>query len=105
MSGLDRAVAQRAFDGYVAGFDMGDPCIAMKYDHTMCVADLCEKIALAEGMGAADVNIAWLCGLLHDIGRFEQVRIWGTFKDAASCSHARLGLAVLTVLRRLMDRL
>ena len=95
MSGLDRAAARRAFDGYVAAFDMGDPCIAMKYDHTMRVADLCEKIASAKGMSAADVDIAWLCGLLHDIGRFEQLRIWGTFKDSASCSHARLGLAVL----------
>ena len=95
MSGLDRADAQRTFDDYVAAFDMGDPCIAMKYDHTMRVADLCEKIASAKGMSAADVDIAWLCGLLHDIGRFEQLRIWGTFKDSASCSHARLGLAVL----------
>lgn len=95
MGGLDRVTAQRAFDGYVAAFDMGDSCIAMKYDHTMRVADLCEKIASARGMSAADVDIAWLCGLLHDIGRFEQLRIWGTFKDSVSCSHARLGLAVL----------
>lgn len=46
-------------------------------------------------MSATDVDIAWLCGLLQDIGRLEQLRIWGMFKGAASCSHARLGLAVL----------
>ena len=95
VTNADRSAVQRAFDAYVAAFDMSDTCIAMKYDHTMRVAKLCEKTASAKGMSAADVDTAWLCGLLHDIGRFEQLRIWRTFKDAASCSHARLGLAVL----------
>lgn len=85
-----------AFDGYVAAFDMADPRIALKYEHTLRVAGLCDEIAAALGMGADDVELAWLCGLLHDIGRFEQLRIWGTFRDADSCSHAKMGLAVLT---------
>lgn len=66
-----------------------------KHEHTLKVAALCEGIAVSYGMAPDDVFLAWLCGLLHDIGRFEQLRIWGTFKDFASCSHARLGLAVL----------
>ncbi len=48
-----------------------------------------------EGLSPADVDLAWLCGLLHDIGRFEQLCQWGTFSDADSCSHAALGVEVL----------
>lgn len=69
--------------------------VALKHNRAARAAELCEGIAVAEGIPEGDVNLAWLCGLFHGIGRFEQLRIWGTFKDSASCSHAELGLAVL----------
>jgi hypothetical protein len=34
-------------------------------------------------------------GLLHDIGRFKQYAVYGTFKDRESENHARLGLREL----------
>jgi len=42
-----------------------------------------------------DPDFAWLCGMLHDIGRFEQVRRYGTFSDALSVDHAQLGADLL----------
>lgn len=72
-----------------------DERIALKVEHTYEVAGLCDEIARGEGLPPADVDLAWLCGLLHDIGRFEQLRQWGTFSDADSCSHAALGIQVL----------
>lgn len=36
-----------------------------------------------------------LSGLLHDIGRFEQVRIYDTFRDKDSVDHANLGVKIL----------
>ena len=95
MAGIDRAACLNAFDAYVGAFGGNDARIALKLEHTVKVAELCEGIACAGGMSADEVDLAWLCGLLHDIGRFEQLRIWGTFKDSASCGHAALGLAVL----------
>lgn len=90
-----RDVARAAFEAYVARYDVSDERIALKVEHTYEVAALCDSIARDEGLGARDVDLAWLCGLLHDIGRFEQLRRWNTFSDAASCSHAMLGLDVL----------
>lgn len=84
-----------AFNSYVARFDVSDERIALKVEHTYEVAELCDEIAQGEGLPPADVDLAWLCGLLHDIGRFEQLRQWGTFSDAGSCSHAALGIQVL----------
>lgn len=62
---------------------MDDPRVALKYEHTARVAALCVEIAAGLDMGAKDVDLACPCGLLHDIGHFEQLRIWGTFRDGA----------------------
>ena len=66
-----------AFNSYVARYDVSDERIALKVEHTYEVAKLCDEIARGEGLPPADVDLAWLCGLLHDIGRFEQLRRMG----------------------------
>ncbi|WP_308622967.1 HD domain-containing protein [uncultured Enorma sp.] len=92
---IDRNRARAAFDSYVAGYDVANPRIALKVEHTLHVMELCERIARETGFTPAGVDLAWLCGMLHDIGRFEQLRRWDTFSDAASTSHAALGVEVL----------
>ena len=92
---LDRKQATDAFGSYTAAYDPGNPRISLKIDHTMRVASLCERIAGSIRLPAGDVELAWLLGLLHDIGRFEQVRRYGTFNDAATESHASLGVEAL----------
>ncbi len=92
---IERSRALKAFSDYVAAYDATNPRIALKVEHAKRVADLCERIAKSEGLRQADVDLAWLIGLLHDIGRFEQVRRWDTFSDMRSTSHAALGAEVL----------
>lgn len=89
---IDCTRARKAFDAYVAPYDAENPRIALKVRHTYRVADLCRAIADDEGLADDDADLAWLCGLLHDLGRFEQLRRWDTFSDAASASHAQLGV-------------
>lgn len=95
MINLKRSAAKTLFDEYVDHFDLLDSRTLLKYDHTMRVAELCDGIARARDMTSGDIDLAWLCGLLHDIGRFEQLRIWGTFCDSESIDHAELGLVIL----------
>ena len=92
---IDRNHAGQAFTTYVSAYDPTDPKIALKVQHTWRVADLCQRIAQSLGLSPADVDLAWLLGLLHDVGRFEQVRVYGTFEDGKSVSHAALGAKVL----------
>ena len=92
---LDRTRARRAFDSYVRAYNADNPRIALKIDHTLRVADLARCIAQSESLPDDDCDLAWLLGLLHDIGRFEQLRRWNTFSDARSTSHAMLGVEVL----------
>ncbi len=98
---IDRKRATKAFQNYVEHYDANNARISLKVAHTYRVAMLCERITqnVASSsdypFGADDVQLAWLCGLLHDIGRFEQVRRYDTFNDALSVSHAALGVQVL----------
>lgn len=89
---VDRDLAYRSFFDYVRLYDPENPRIALKIEHTVRVADLCARIAGSEEL---DAELAWLCGLLHDVGRFEQVRRFDTFNDALSVSHAALGAQIL----------
>lgn len=92
---MDRQRALDAFLAYVKAYDPENPRIALKVDHTLRVAALCERIAQELSLEQDDADLAWLLGLLHDIGRFEQVRRYDTFNDAISVSHAALGVEVL----------
>ena len=98
---IDREQVARAFDGYVSAYNAEDPKIKLKIDHTYRVAALCEKIGGSAGIG--DPDLIWLCGMLHDIGRFEQVRRYNTFVDAVSVEHAGFG-ADLLFKEGLLDR-
>ncbi len=92
---VDRAKARAAFDAYVAPYDADNPRVALKIEHTLRVAELAEQIARAQGFTPAGVDLCWLAGLLHDIGRFEQLRRWDTFSDRTSADHAAIGVDVL----------
>ena len=92
---LDRRRALDAFAAYAARYNDKDPKVRLKIDHTYRVAALCGRIARAQGLDAPDIDLAWLCGLLHDVGRFEQLRRYGTFNDAASIDHAACSVQVL----------
>lgn len=95
MTAIDRTRAAAAFKTYTDAYDAANPRIALKIEHTYHVAEACDAVAREQGWSPQDIDLAWLCGLLHDMGRFEQLRRWDTFKDAESMSHAALGVEVL----------
>lgn len=95
MTAIDRDRARAAFKSYTDAYDATNPRIALKIEHTYHVAEACDAVAHEQGWSSEDIDLAWLCGLLHDMGRFEQLRRWDTFKDAESMSHAALGIEVL----------
>lgn len=62
------------FKSYVDGFCGIGPGVNLKYAHSLRVAALSERIAQSLSMEKEDIDLAWLIGILHDIGRFEQLR-------------------------------
>lgn len=92
---IDRDIVRSEFAAYISDFDANDGKIKLKIDHTYRVAAICDRIAKSIGLTDADLDIAWLLGMLHDIGRFKQVREYGTFNDAVSIDHALASVQVL----------
>lgn len=100
---IDREHVKEIFKKYTDAYDASDEKVKLKIDHTYRVADLCERIAKSEMLDTTDVELAWLLGMLHDIGRFEQLRRYGTFNDAESIDHAQFGADILFAEGRIRD--
>ena len=92
---IDRKKVKNVFKKYTDNYNTSDEKIKLKVDHTYRVAALSERIARSLGLGDDDTNLAWLIGILHDIGRFEQLKNYGTFSDAESIDHAHYGVELL----------
>lgn len=91
----DRQKLMEVFAEYTSHYDNSDGKIKLKIDHTYRVAALCDRIAGSLGLCKEDVELAWVTGMLHDIGRFEQLRRFDTFVDAESIDHAHYGVKIL----------
>ncbi|MCR5545659.1 MAG: HD domain-containing protein [Lachnospiraceae bacterium] len=92
---IDREKAKKAFDSHTAKYNMSEVKIRLKAEHTYRVADIAERIASSLYKEDAFVDFAWFLGLLHDVGRFEQVKRFDTFNDAISVDHAEFGADLL----------
>lgn len=95
----DMSRIRRWFYQYCRSFDSGDANtaknMALKEEHTLRVcADILE-IGGREGLGAEELLTAEAIAMLHDVGRFEQYRKYGTFRDADSVDHAELGARIV----------
>lgn len=100
---IDRSKAENIFRSYVSNYNAQDDKVRLKIEHTFRVAKLCERIAVSLGMEAKERDLAWFAGLLHDVGRFEQLRNYGTFIDAESIDHAMYGAHILFDEGRIRD--
>ena len=92
---LNREHAIRAFNTYVSAYDPADIKIKLKIAHTFRVAALADTIAHSLDLTQDECDFAWGSGLLHDVGRFEQLRRYHTFNDAQSVNHGGLSADIL----------
>ena len=84
----DFDAAKAAFEAYLDEYDRADDKIHLKIVHTYGVVDAAEDIARRMGLGEEDVQLAKVIGLLHDIGRFEQIKRFDSFEPGnhGACS-------------------
>ncbi len=92
---MNRQQVKNTFKEYTDAYNSRDEKIRLKIEHTAYVAKLSDIIAESLGLSDRDQNLAWLIGMLHDIGRFEQIRRYQTFNDAISVDHAKFGADLL----------
>jgi len=96
---VDTAFFHSWFRNYVESFYTEDPeiqqNIRLKEEHTLRVCNEILRLGKALNLNGTALRLAETIALFHDIGRFEQFTIYGTFDDRVSENHATLGLKVL----------
>lgn len=92
---IDITKAKEQFKKYVQDYDINDDKIRLKVAHIERVAEISETIAKNLNLNEEEIQLAELIGLLHDIGRFEQIRLYHTFMDKDSINHGEFGVKLL----------
>ena len=92
---IDIVKAKEAFKEYISNYDINEPKTNLKVIHMYHVAENSRKIAESLGLSGEEQKLAELIGLLHDIGRFEQIKWYHTFSDKVSIDHGQKGVEVL----------
>lgn len=90
---MEHAITE--FLKYAEPFKQYGEKIDLKINHTLRVKEICGLIAESLNLTEEEVNIAIICGLLHDIGRFEQWKRYRTYSDRDSIDHGNLGYTIL----------
>lgn len=92
---IDIANAKTAFKNFLDEYkDRSDLGFELKIVHTYCVAENAKKIAEKLNLSKEDIQLAELIGILHDIGRFEELKITKEL-NSVKFDHAGYGLKML----------
>lgn len=92
---IDIEKASKAFSEYIKPYNINNSKIRLKIKHTFKTVEAAKEIAENLKLTKEQTLLAELISLLHDIGRFEQLRIYDTFKDKDSIDHADFGVKIL----------
>lgn len=87
--------AQNSFKEYLEDYDVEAGCIKLKIIHTYEVVKKSEYLAKGLELSREDIELAKIIALLHDIGRFEQIKQTNDFSDTKGFDHADYGVKVL----------
>ena len=85
---------EQAFKDYLKNYDLNDGSILLKIRHTYEVVKKSQYIANGLNLSNEDTELAKIIALLHDIGRFEQIKEFGEFNDK-KIEHAEFGVKAL----------
>ena len=92
---IDLQKAKRAFKEYISKYDnQDDPGFNLKVVHTYHVVDNARVIAKKIGLSEEDCQLAELIGILHDIGRFDELKNLKRF-DSVGNDHAMFATKIL----------
>lgn len=69
--------------------------VVSKLEHSLRVYELSKSFAEYSRFGEDEVELAGKIGLLHDIGKFEQIRKYGVLKPINDFDHGKCGAKML----------
>ena len=91
---LDYRMAKEEFEKYLDDYDRENDKVKLKIVHTYGVVAQSTEVTGRMGLSKEDVSLARIIALLHDIGRFEQLKRYDSFMPD-TMNHASYGVQVL----------
>ncbi|MDO4283350.1 MAG: HD domain-containing protein [Clostridia bacterium] len=86
---------QRKFEDFTNLYNANSYIVNAKKDHVYNVANNSIEIAKSLNLSKEDIMIAFLIGMLHDIGRFKEVEKYNELSDKCEMDHAEYGYKLL----------
>jgi hypothetical protein len=97
----------RRYEAYVDTYRTADGAlpqmVQLKLDHTRHVVEDAKRIMEGERWPVSLRTLGEACALLHDAGRYSQLKEFGTFQDTRSIDHAARGVEVITAQKWLAE--
>jgi hypothetical protein len=100
---IDLHKAILAFNKYISYYDKSIPLINLKIVHTFNVMAIMEYLCEVKKLNEEETSLALLIALLHDLGRFEQYRIYKSFEDYKTIDHALFSSELLFKNNKIRD--
>ena len=91
---MDFYTAKTQFNNYLKDYDCHNDKIRLKIVHTYGVVKESADIAARMKLSEEDTSLAKMIALLHDIGRFEQLKQFDSFLPD-TMDHAAYGVKIL----------
>ena len=91
---LERKIS-KVFDNYVSRYDSEDSDISYKYYHSYRVMNHAKYLSEKLNLSKEDQELATIIGLFHDIGRFEQDKLFDSYIETKEFDHGDYGEKVL----------
>lgn len=91
---MDYQKAAHAFQEYLKEYDQTNNKIRLKIVHTYGVVDKAREVCRRMNLNQEDTSLAEIIALLHDIGRFEQLKRFNSF-EPTTMNHAAYGVQIL----------
>ena len=91
---MDYRSAKQVFEEYLDGYDRENDKVKLKIIHTYGVVAQSAELAKRMQLSPEDSELARIIALLHDIGRFEQLKRFDSFLPE-TMDHAAYGVKVL----------
>ena len=92
---IDLEKAKKEFLKFTENYDLRNKDILRKQKHSLRVMEISKQISNELKLNEEEIQISALIGLLHDIARFEQRKLYETFHDTKSFDHGDYGEKIL----------
>ena len=92
---IDLEKAKKEFLKFTENYDLRNKDILRKQKHSLRVMEISKQISNELKLNEEEIQISALIGLLQDIARFEQRKLYETFQDTKSFDHGDYGEKIL----------